>query len=136
MTVLTVGVVAVVVTAGAAAPAVGAAATAGASSGVIVTAAAGAGATGATVAGSAGAGAAIGAVTGAAVGGTAATAGTGAVVGAGTETIIFYLYKTFAFSINLNIYRRCSCRFFIKRWFGCNYSRNSFRTYRMAGSRN
>ena len=75
MVVLTGGVVATVLTAGAAAAAV-----AGLGLG-IVTSTSAAGTTGAAVAGTAGAGAVVGAVTGAIAGGTAATAATGAAVG-------------------------------------------------------
>lgn len=88
MTVLTVAVTATILTAGAAAPAIGAAAGASATSGVIVTAAAGTAGTAATVAGSAGAGAVIGSVTGAAVGGTAAASTVGAAVGAGAGAAV------------------------------------------------
>lgn len=73
MVVLTAGVVACVITAGAAVPA---------ASGVVTTAAASTAATAATVAGSAGAGMVTGAVAGATAGGTIAASATGAAVGA------------------------------------------------------
>jgi hypothetical protein len=95
MTVLTVGVVATILTAGAAAPAValittgaGGGAVAGGAVGVVTTAAAGAGATAATVAGTAAAGGVMGAVSGAIAGGTVGAAATGAATGAATAAAV------------------------------------------------
>jgi hypothetical protein len=95
MTVLTVGVVATILTAGAAAPALALASTgagggaiAGGAVGVVTTAAASAGATAASVAGSAAAGGVMGAVGGVIAGGTAGAAATGAATGAATAAAV------------------------------------------------
>jgi hypothetical protein len=87
MTVLTVGVVATVVTAGAAAPVAGSALS-GIASGVGVGAASAGSATAAAVAGSAGAGAAAGAITGAIAGVSGSAAATGAAVGSASAAAV------------------------------------------------